>query len=338
MVAGPNERSGKLVLGAAVYAAFLAAIVGVPDARAEDPPTALATIGMIADVASNVAGTCVTVDQLMGSGVDPHLYRASASDVQAFQNAGAIFYSGYSLEGQLGEVLEKLSENKPTVAVSPAAISPADLITTQDVYGIDPHLWMDVSLWAEIAPVIADTLAEIAPHCAGDLKDRAEAYQTELSALHDWIGDSVSTIPQEQRILVTAHDAFAYYGRAYGIEVAGIQGISTESEAGVADIRDMVDVVVERQVPAVFIESTINPRTVQAVIDAAAADGQDVVIGGELFSDAMGAPDTAAGTYIGMLFENTMTLVQALGGEPAPMPAELQSWAEEWNVEIAERP
>ncbi|MEO1250669.1 MAG: zinc ABC transporter substrate-binding protein, partial [Pseudomonadota bacterium] len=220
--------------------------------------------------------------------------------------------------------------------VSPAAIPPADLITTQDVYGIDPHLWMDVSLWAEIAPVIADTLSEIAPDCAADLQDRAKAYQTELSALHGWIGESVATIPESQRILVTAHDAFAYYGRAYDIEVAGIQGISTESEAGVADIREMVDVVVERQVPAVFIESTINPRTVQAVIDAAAADGQDVVIGGELFSDAMGAPDTAGGTYIGMLFENTMTLVQALGGEPAPMPAELQSWAEEWNVEIAE--
>ncbi|MEO1250018.1 MAG: zinc ABC transporter substrate-binding protein [Pseudomonadota bacterium] len=338
MISRPGGLSGKTLFGAAVSSALFAVVAVAPSAQAEDPPTALATIGMIADVASNVAGSCVTVDQLMASGVDPHLYRASASDVQAFQQADAIFYSGYSLEGQLGEVLEKLSESKPTVAVSPAAIPPADLITTQDVYGIDPHLWMDVSLWSKIAPTIAETLAEIAPDCAGDLKDRAEAYQTELSALHGWISDSVATIPQEQRILVTAHDAFAYYGRAYGIEVAGIQGISTESEAAVADIREMVDIVVARQVPAVFIESTINPRTIQAVIDSAAAEGQAVGIGGELFSDAMGAPDTAGGTYIGMLFENTMTLVQALGGEPMPLPAELQSWAEEWNVEIAERP
>jgi len=272
----------------------------------------------------------------MGTGVDPHLYRASAGDVRAFQQADAILYSGYSLEGQLGEVLGKLSDSKPTVAVSPAAIAPADLIATQDVYGVDPHLWMDVSLWSKTAPVIAEVLAQVAPDCAADLQSRAASYRAELAALHNWIGESIADIPQDQRILVTAHDAFAYYGRAYGIEVAGIQGISTESEAGVADIREMVDAVVSRQVPAVFVESTINPRTVQAVIDAAAARGHEVSIGGELFSDAMGASDTAGGTYIGMLFENTVAIVQALGGEPAPLPDALKSWAEKWNVELAE--
>lgn len=305
-------------------------------AKAEESPTVLATIGMIADVAGHVAGECAVVNQLMGTGVDPHLYRASAGDVRAFQQAAAILYSGYSLEGQLGEVLGKLAESKPTVAVSPAAIAPDQLITTQDVYGIDPHLWMDASLWAQTAPVIAETLAEVAPDCTAELQSRAQSYQDQLTALHGWIGDSIATIPEGQRILVTAHDAFAYYGRAYGIDVAGIQGISTESEAGVADIREMVDVVVSRQIPAVFIESTINPRTVQAVIDAAAADGQTVEIGGELFSDAMGAPGTAGGTYIGMLFENTITIVRALGGEPSPLPEALQPWAETWNVEIAE--
>jgi manganese/zinc/iron transport system substrate-binding protein len=157
---------------------------------------------------------------------------------------------------------------------------------------------------------------------------------TQLDALHRWIEASVATIPEAQRILVTAHDAFNYYGRAYGIEVAGIQGISTESEAGVNDIRAMVDVVVERQVPAVFIESTINPRTIQAVIDAAAQRGQEVRIGGQLYSDAMGAPGTPGGTYIGMLVENTRTIVTALGGAPLPLPGELAGWADEWGVEI----
>jgi manganese/zinc/iron transport system substrate-binding protein len=303
-------------------------------AAAADPPQALATIGMIADVAGNVAGPCAEVEALMGPGVDPHLYQASARDVRKFQDADVIFYSGYSLEGQLGEVLGQFGKRKRTVAVSPSSISPAELISVQDVYGIDPHLWMDASLWRKIAPTIAATLAELVPDCAADLSARAEAYGEQLDALHQWIKASVATIPEAQRILVTAHDAFAYYGRAYGIEVAGIQGISTESEAGVNDIRAMVEVVVERQVPAVFIESTINPRTVQAVIDAALQRGQEVRIGGELYSDAMGAPGTPGGTYIGMLVENTRTIVAALGGAPLPLPGELAGWASEWGVEI----
>ena len=305
-------------------------------AAADETPKAVTTIGMIADVAADVAGECVAVEAMMGSGVDPHLYKASASDVRTLQQADAILYSGYSLEGQLGEVLGKLGEMKPTVAVSPEAIDPGDLITTQDVYGIDPHLWMDASLWSGIAPVIAGTFAEIAPDCATDMESRAGAYGEQLAALHGWIEASIASIPEAQRILVTAHDAFAYYGRAYGIEVAGIQGISTESEAGIADIREMVDTVVEREVPAVFVESTINPRTIQAVIDAAAERGQAIEIGGELYSDAMGETGTAGGTYIGMLVENTLTIVEALGGKPAPLPEALQDWAATWNVQIAE--
>ena len=303
-------------------------------AAAADPPRALATIGMIADVASHVAGPCAKVEALMGPGVDPHLYQASASDVRKFQEADVIFYSGYSLEGQLGEVLGQFGKRKPTVAVSPSSISPAELISVQDVYGIDPHLWMDVSLWRKIAPTIAAALAELAPDCAADLTARADAYGEQLDALHQWIKASIATIPEAQRILVTAHDAFNYYGRAYGIEVAGIQGISTESEAGVSDIRRMVDVVVERKVPAVFVESTINPRTVQAVIDAAAQRGGEVAIGGELYSDAMGAPGTPGGTYIGMLVENTRRIVAALGGTPDALPGALAAWAERWGVEI----
>jgi manganese/zinc/iron transport system substrate-binding protein len=304
------------------------------DAAAADA-AAVATVGMIGDVAENVAGDCVEVATLMGPGVDPHVYQASAGDVRLLQQADAILYAGYSLEGQLGEVLERLGERKPTVAVAPASIDPGDLITVQDIYGVDPHLWMDASLWSRIAPTIADTLAEVAPDCAETMRADAEAYQRRLAALHDWITASVASIPEAQRVLVTAHDAFAYYGRAYGLEVRGIQGISTEAEAGIRDIRNVVDLVVDLAVPAVFVESTINPRTIQAVVDAAADRGHEVRVGGELFSDAMGAPGTAEGTYIGMLYANTMRIVEALGGEPAPWPAELEPWAERFDVEIA---
>jgi manganese/zinc/iron transport system substrate-binding protein len=287
---------------------------------------------MIGDIVQNVGGECAEVTAIMGPGVDPHLYRAGAADVQTFSNADVIFYAGYSLEGQLGEVFERLAELKPTVAVAPASIGREDLITTQDAYGIDPHLWMDVSLWSRIAPTIAETLSDLRPDCAAQMQANVQRYTEQLTALHTWIRESITTIPAEQRILVTAHDAFNYYGRAYGIEVAGIQGLSTEAEAAVADIRSMVEVVVERQVPAVFIESTINPRTLESVIQAARVQGQEVEVGGQLYSDAMGEGGTAGGTYIGMIYENTRNITQALGGTVPPLPTALAEWAAQWKV------
>ncbi|MDN3556657.1 metal ABC transporter solute-binding protein, Zn/Mn family [Halomonas maura] len=306
--------------------------VGEAGAQPPAPLETVVTTGMIGDVARRVGGDCVTVTAIMGPGVDPHLYQASARDVATLQEAEMILYSGYSLEGQLGEVLGRFAEIKPTLAVAPSSIEPTDLISVQDVYGIDPHLWMDVSLWARTLPTLAKAISEARPACEAAIQANAEAYGRELEALHAWIGDSIATIPEAQRILVTAHDAFNYYGRAYGIEVAGIQGISTETETGVADIRAMTEVVVEREVPAVFIESTINPRTVQAVIDAARRRGQQVEIGGQLYSDAMGEAGTADGTYIGMLYTNTRHIVEALGGTPAPLPEALGEWAERWDV------
>lgn len=301
---------------------------------AEPPLTTVTTIGMIADVAREVGGECADVSAIMGPGVDPHLYQASARDVATLQQAEQIFYAGYALEGQLGNVLERFAEITPTVAVAPSSIDTGSLITVQDVYGIDPHLWMDVSLWARIIPTLADAFAEARPGCEADIRANADAYATQLEALHGWIEASIATIPEEQRILVTAHDAFNYFGRAYGIEVAGIQGLSTETETGVADIRRMTEVVIEREVPAVFIESTINPRTVQAVIDAAREKGHEIEIGGQLYSDAMGEAGTAGGTYIGMLHTNTRHIVEALGGEPAPLPAPLEDWAERWEIPV----
>jgi manganese/zinc/iron transport system substrate-binding protein len=307
--------------------------LGIGSAGAqEEPIKAVVTIGMIGDVVRNVGGACVDVTAIMGAGVDPHLYKASARDVQTFQDADVIFYSGYSLEGQLGEVLNRFSETKPTIAVSPSSIEPADLITVQDVYGIDPHLWMDAGLWARIAPTIAATLGELRPDCADEIDARAERYAEQLAALDQWVKESVASIPEQQRVLVTAHDAFGYYGRAYGIEVAGIQGISTEAEASVADIRETAATVAELGVPAVFVESTINPRTIQAVIDAARQRGHEVEIGGQLYSDAMGEAGSVGGTYIGMIYENTKSIVEALGGTLPAFPDALRSWADEWDV------
>lgn len=304
-------------------------------ASAQSALNAVVTIGMIADVVDNVAGECAEVTTIMGAGVDPHLYQASSRDVRTFSDADIIFYSGYSLEGQLGDVLERLSRRTATVAVSQSAITPASLIASDGIYGIDPHLWMDVSLWAKTPAVIAEELAILHPDCEEALLERAENYSETMLALHDWITEAVATIPEDQRILVTAHDAFAYYGRAYGIEVAGIQGISTESEAGIADIRAMAEVIAERSVPAVFIETTINPRTIQAVIDAVAQRGHEVSIGGELFSDAMGEEGTYGGTYLGMLFSNTATIVSALGGELPALPEALQEWADGWDIDLS---
>ncbi|WNL42563.1 zinc ABC transporter substrate-binding protein [Halomonas sp. PAMB 3264] len=301
---------------------------------ADEPPlNVVATIGMIADVAQNVGGECISVEAMMGPGVDPHLYQASANDVAMLRGAEQILYSGYALEGQLGSVLENFATRTPTLAVAPASIEEDALITSQGAYGVDPHLWMDVSLWANIVPTLSDTLIEARPACAATIEANAERYETKLLALHEWVKESIASIAEEQRVLVTAHDAFSYFGRAYDIDVEGIQGISTETETGIADIRNMANSVVERNVPAVFVESTINPRTIQAVIDAARQKGHEVVVGGELYSDAMGDDGTVDGTYMGMIYRNTEHIVEALGGSLAPLPQALEGWASEWQLD-----
>lgn len=302
-------------------------------ALAQSPLAVVATTGMIADVAAEIGGDCVAVTTLMGPGVDPHLYKATARDVQTLNTAGLILYSGLHLEGQLGEVLARFSERIPTLAVAEEAIPEAERISTGEGYGVDPHAWMDAGLWALTVPVIAEAIVEAAPDCAGPIAERADAYEAQLSALDEWAAASIASIPDNQRVLVTAHDAFAYFGRAYDIEVAGIQGISTEAEAAIADIRATAGLLVERGIPAVFVESTINPRTIQSVIDAAGRAGQQVAIGGELFSDAMGETGTAEGTYIGMIHANVTAITEALGGTPAPLPEALAGWAAQWSIQ-----
>jgi manganese/zinc/iron transport system substrate-binding protein len=314
-------RNSGLVLAAALCLAWPAA------AQAEDRPQVIATVGMVADVAAQVAGDCAEVRALMGPGTDPHLYRPTAGDVRRLRAADAILYVGFGLEGQLGEVLDRLEDSIPTLAVGPASVPTGELIAVQDLYGIDPHLWMDVRLWSMTVPAIAGVLADLAPDCEG-IDQRADDYLERLEALHGWVGESIASIPESSRALVTAHDAFAYFARAYGIEEVAIQGISTESEAGIRDIREAADLVAERGVPAVFIETTINPRTIEALIEAVRDRSKEVRIGGELYSDAMGDAGTAEGTYIGMIMANTTTITEALGGQAPPLPHPVADWLE----------
>ena len=294
--------------------------------------TVLATIAMLADVAQNVAGQCLTIRPLMGPGTDPHTYRASARDSRELGRADLILYSGYGLEGEFGELLRRIGERRNTVAISEAAIPEDEVIRTDTQYGRDPHLWMDVRLWARTADEAAAVLGQLEPDCAEAMRERANLYRQELAALDGWVRESIASIPETQRILITAHDAFNYYSRAYGLTVAGIQGTNTAAEAAIVDIRRTAQTIVSRRVPAIFVESSINARTVDAVRQAAASQGVSTRIGGQLYSDAMGEAGTADGTYIGMIVHNTRTLTEALGGTVPPLPTALQGWANRWNT------
>ena len=292
-------------------------LVGCAGAEAQDdvagPLEVVATTGMIGDVAANVGGEHVDVTALMGPGVDPHLYQASAGDVSRLREADVIFYNGLHLEAQMGEVLERMNESdRVTVAVT-RSIERAALLTPAEYEGnYDPHVWFDVLLWMEAVEVIRDTLIEVDPENAADFRTNAAAYLAELEALHDYVLERAREVPTEQRALVTAHDAFNYFGEAYDFEVLGLQGISTEAEASTADVQALARFIAEREIPAIFIESSVPQRNVEAVQAAVQAQGFDVEIGGELFSDALGAAGTPEGTYIGMVRHNIDTIVDAL--------------------------
>lgn len=290
-----------------------------PDARAQaddGPLTVVATTGMIADVVRAVAGEHAEVRQLMGEGVDPHLYKATRSDVTAMLRADLVFYNGLLLEGKLTDALVRVATSGRPVTAVTEAVDESSLLEPPEFAGLfDPHLWMDPSAWALTVPVVRDQLARADPEHADIYAANAEAYLTQLEALDAYAERVLASVPEDLRILVTAHDAFNYLGRRYGFEVTGIQGLSTESEAGLKRIEDLVDLLVERDIPAVFVETTISERSIRALIAGAADRGHEVRIGGKLFSDAMGAPGTYEGTYVGMIDHNVSTIAAALGGE-----------------------
>jgi len=279
--------------------------------------TCVATTGMVADLVRHVAGDNAEVIGLLGEGVDPHLYKLTRSDIATLMRADAVFYSGLLLEGKMTDALVRVAgSGKPVFAVT-ENIDEQFLLEPEQFEGhYDPHVWMDPTAWSRATKVVEESLsARVDPDSAAVHAQRLAAYQSELDQLDTYITGIIETIPQERRVLITAHDAFNYFGRKYGLEVLGIQGISTESEAGVREIERLVDILVERQIPAVFVETTVTDRSVRALIAGARARGHEVVIGGSLFSDAMGAPGTYEGTYIGMLDHNATTIARALGGE-----------------------
>jgi manganese/zinc/iron transport system substrate-binding protein len=273
------------------------------------------TIGQIADAAAIIGGDHVRVQSLMGPGTDPHLYTASARDVDKLRDADIVFFNGLFLEAQMEDVLEQMAERQTVVAVS-SGIDTATLLPSANYADeFDPHIWFDVTLWMQTVAKIRDTYVTIDPTNAAAYEANAAAYLAELEQLHTYVLAQAATVPAEQRVLVTAHDAFNYFGRAYDFEVLGLQGISTASEAGTADVQDLAIFIAERRIPAIFVESSVPVRNIEAVQAAVQNRGFDVQIGGRLFSDAMGDAGTPEGTYIGMVRHNIDTIVSALRGE-----------------------
>lgn len=271
----------------------------------------VATTGMVADVVKNVVGEKGEVEALMGAGVDPHLYKPSQSDLPKLRKADVIFYNGLHLEGKMSEVLEKVAESKPVYALA-QAIPVERLQKVGNEHTFDPHIWFDVSLWAMTVPFVAQKLAQMDTINALYYHENALRYQKQLNGLHEEIKQLLGQIPQEKRVLVTAHDAFGYFGRAYQVEVRGLQGISTVGEFGIKDMTDMVDFIVSRKINAIFVESSVPTKSIEAVIQGARQKGHSVRMGGNLFSDAMGEENTPEGTYIGMVRHNVKTIVEAL--------------------------
>jgi manganese/zinc/iron transport system substrate-binding protein len=281
----------------------------------ERPIRAVATIGMIGDIVENVGGERIEVTSLMGPGVDPHLYNASAGDVTRMAEADIIFYNGLHLEAKMADVLEQMDGRVRTVAVTNRIERDVLLAPPEFEGNYDPHVWFDVTLWMAAAEQVRDALVELDPDSTQLYQDNAAAYLADLADLDSYVREQAGRVPEQQRVLITAHDAFNYFGRAYGFEVRGLQGISTAAEAGTADVQGLAAFIIERQIPAVFVESSVPSRYIEAVQAAVNAQGEDISIGGELFSDAMGSTGTAEGTYNGMVRHNIDTIVGALLGQ-----------------------
>ncbi|MBD3764794.1 MAG: zinc ABC transporter substrate-binding protein [Rhodobacterales bacterium] len=284
-------------------------------ARAQDRLEVVTTTGMIADAARQVGGDLVAVRALMGPGVDPHAYRQTRSDIVAMAGADLVLWHGLFLEAQMEEILQDMARKIPVVAVAESL--PRDLLRGHDEYPDrhDPHVWMDPDLWTRVVDTVRDALIRVAPQHEAAFRANAAAHQADLVQLAAYARGVLASVPAESRVLVTAHDAFGYFGAAYGFDVLGIQGISTESEAGLQRIAELVDILVARNVRAVFVESSVSDRNIRALIEGAAARGHQVQIGGSLFSDAMGEAGSYEGTYLGMIDHNATVIARALGGQ-----------------------
>ena len=304
---------------AVIFAATLIVIAGCgkkSDGADENGKLKIVTtIGMITDVVENVGGDRVAVTGLMGPGVDPHLYKAREGDVTRMADADIIFYNGLHLEGAMSEVMKQMGRTRKTAAVA-QGIPDTSLISPKGYKDAhDPHVWFDVTMWMHATRLVEQVLADVDIAGADYYRQRSAAYLVELEQLHEYVKEQAGRVPADQRVLVTAHDAFNYFGRAYGFEVRGLQGISTAAEAGTAAVQQLAEFIADREIPAIFVESSVPPRNVEAVKAAVKSRGHNVSIGGELFSDAMGGEGTPEGTYVGMVRHNIDTIVSALLGQ-----------------------
>ena len=275
-------------------------------------PIIVTTTGMIGDAVFNITGDSATIISLMGPGVDPHLYKATQGDLSKLTSADLIFYNGLHLEGKMGEVLEKLGKTKPVIAISKDI--PKERLRKVAAFNnnYDPHVWFDASLWKFAVNTIRNQLITEYPRLTDYFSANADQYEKRLDTLNTWVKEQINQVPKNQRVLVTAHDAFGYFGQAYDIEVKGLQGISTLSEFGLRDITELVSFILENKIKAVFIETSVSERAINAVVEGCRERGFEISIGGSLYSDAMGAANTPEGNYIGMFRSNVSKIVNAL--------------------------
>ncbi len=301
----------KLIILLLIPLLFVGCGSGIEKKR-EGPPRVVVTTGMLRDAVEHIGGDLLKVTALMGPGVDPHLYKASEGDVTLLDRADIIVYNGLHLEGKMGDILGKMARNKPVIAAG-ELLSEKRLTSPPEFKGQhDPHIWFDLDLWADMIEMLTGELARIDSVNAFTFVHNASIYVADIRKLHSEIIGQIGTIPEQRRVLITAHDAFGYFGRAYNIEVRGLQGISTVSEYGLLDVTQLVDYIVELGIKAVFVESSVPTKSIEAIQAGVRGQGKEVVIGGTLFSDAMGATESEEGTYLGMVRHNVRTIVEAL--------------------------
>ena len=303
-------RRGNLLC---VLALVGVTLLGTETMRAQEKLRVTTTIGMVADLVRQVGGDRVEVEQLMGPGVDPHLYKPTSTDASRLSKADVIFYSGLMLEGRMADLFARLARSGKKVYPTTESVSEELLLEPKEFQGhYDPHIWFDVSMWAQTVPTIVKGLSEADPEGRTLYENNGAALMERMGKLHQWCKDTAAALPESKRILVTSHDAYNYFGRAYGFKVIGLQGVSTVSEAALADMANLVDFIRKQDVKAIFVESSVNPAAIRRV-----AEDAGVKIGGELYSDAMGNPGEMrhgfdTGTYDGMVRYNVATIVEAL--------------------------
>ncbi|WKK83983.2 zinc ABC transporter substrate-binding protein [Marivirga arenosa] len=270
------------------------------------------TTGMIKDAAENIIGDKAKIEALMGPGVDPHLYKATQGDLKKLQAADIIIYNGLFLEGKMGEILEKLKNRKTVIAMAELLNKESFINNTEFQGAYDPHIWFDVNLWKKASTLLSEKLIQYDSSNQNYYQKNTDQYIHSLDSLNEAVSQKLQEIPDSKRVLVTAHDAFAYFGRAYNIEVRGLQGISTLSEFGLRDVSNLVEFITENEIPAIFTETSVSEKAIKAVLEGCKSKGHDVVIGGSLYSDAMGEEGTFEGTYLGMVHSNVEKIVEGL--------------------------